>query len=202
VVQARELAVRGAFAFAPRVFPDERGVFVSPYVDSLFTEALGYPMFPVRQTSYSVSRRGVLRGLHFTATPPGAAKFVSCPRGRVLDIIVDVRLGSPTFGRWDSVVLDGREFASVYLPVGVGHAFVALQDDTVMSYILSQEYVAENELAVSPVDPALGLPVPEETDPIMSERDRAAFTLDEARAAGVLPDYDACRRIEAGFHRA
>ncbi|MEV7231873.1 dTDP-4-dehydrorhamnose 3,5-epimerase family protein [Polymorphospora sp. NPDC051019] len=195
---ARELAVTGAIAFAPRVFPDERGVFASPYVDSVLTAAVGHPLFPVRQTSYSVSRRGVLRGVHFTATPPGSAKLVSCPRGRVLDMVVDLRAGSPTFGRFDSVVLDAHGFASVYIPVGVGHAFVALEDDSVMSYLLSQEYVPANELAVSPTDPALGLPIPY-PDPTMSARDRVAPTLGEARAAGLLPDYDTAQEIEAAF---
>jgi 5-epimerase len=199
VTQVRALAVPGAFAFTPAVFPDERGAFVSPYLGSLFTETLGHPLFPVRQTSYSVSRRGVLRGLHYTATPPGSAKLVCCPHGRALDLVVDLRVGSPRFGCWDSVVLDDRSFTAVYLPVGVGHAFVALRDDTVMAYLLSQEYVPANELAVSAVDPALRLPIPEDIDPVMSERDRAAPTLDEARTAGRLPDFQTCRTIEAAF---
>ncbi len=192
-----ELAVEGAYVFTPHVFPDARGVFLSPYLDTTFIEALGYPLFPVAQTSYSVSRRGVVRGLHYTTTPPGSAKFVSCPHGSVLDLVLDVRVGSPTFGRWDSVVLDSRDFRSVYLPTGVAHMFVALEDDTVMSYILSTEYVFENERALSPLDPALGLPVPEDIEPILSERDRTAVTFAQARAAGLLPRYEACTEIEA-----
>lgn len=197
-----ELAVEGAYVFTPHVFPDPRGVFLSPYLDSKFTETLGYPLFPVAQTSYSVSRRGVVRGLHYTATPPGTAKFVSCPYGRVLDLVLDVRTGSPTFGRWDSVVLDSRDFKSVYLPMGVAHMFVALEDDTVMSYVLSTEYVFENERALSPLDATLGLPIPADIEPILSERDRTAVTFAQAHAAGVLPRYETCAEIEAAFRLA
>ncbi|MBB5828972.1 epimerase EvaD [Micromonospora carbonacea] len=196
---ATELAVEGAYVFTPRVFPDPRGVFVSPYLDSVFTETLGYPLFPVAQTSYSVSRRGVVRGLHYTTTPPGSAKFVSCPYGRVLDVVLDVRVGSPTFGRWDSVVLDSQGFRSLYLPTGVAHMFVALMDDTVMSYLLSTEYVFENERALSPLDDTLGLPVPADIEPILSDRDRTAITFAQAHAAGVLPRYEICAEIEARF---
>lgn len=201
-MRTRELAVEGAVAFTPPVFEDYRGVFLSPFLDSVFVKTIGHPLFPVAQTSFSVSRRGVVRGLHFTATPPGTAKYVCCPRGRVIDIVLDVRVGSPTFGVWDSVVLDSRDFGAVYLPVGVAHMFVALEDDTVMSYILSQEYVPENELALSPLDPALKLPVPDDLNPIMSERDRVAPTFDQALRAGLLPDYETCAKIEAAFGRS
>lgn len=200
-LDVRELAVTGAYAFTPAVFPDDRGVFLSPYQESVFAEAVGHPLFPVGQISCSVSRAGVLRGLHYTATPPGTAKFVHCPRGRVLDMVVDVRLGSPTFGRCDTVVLDDRDRRALYLPIGVGHLFVALGEDSVMSYTLSREYVPANELALSPFDPALGLPIPDGVELLLSERDRTAPTLDEARAAGLLPDFRECAEIEAGFRR-
>ncbi|CQR60390.1 dTDP-4-dehydrorhamnose 3,5-epimerase family protein [Streptomyces leeuwenhoekii] len=195
-MRSRRLAVDGAFEFTPCVFPDERGLFVSPFQEAAFIEATGSPLFPVAQTNHSRSRRGVVRGVHFTATPPGTAKYVYCARGEALDIVVDIRVGSPTYGRWDAVLLDQRHFRSVYLPVGVGHAFVALRDDTVVSYMLSRAYVPEHELAISALDPALGLPVPADTEPIQSDRDRAAPTLAEAEAQGLLPDYATCSGIE------
>ncbi|MFV2109787.1 dTDP-4-dehydrorhamnose 3,5-epimerase family protein [Micromonospora sp. LOL_015] len=201
-MEATELAVKGAFVFAPQIFADPRGVFLSPHLGSVFTQTLGYPLFPAAQTSYSVSRRGVVRGLHYTATPPGTAKLVSCPHGRVLDLVLDARIGSPTFGRWDSVVLDSRDFKSVYLPVGVAHMFVALEDDTVMSYVLSTEYVFENEQALSPLDATLGLPIPTDVEPILSDRDRTAVTFAQADKAGLLPRYETCAEIEAGFRLA
>ncbi|MFF6905496.1 dTDP-4-dehydrorhamnose 3,5-epimerase family protein [Streptomyces sp. NPDC012389] len=196
-MKARELAVEGAYTFVPEVYPDERGLFVSPFRQEAFTAVVGHPLFPVRQTNHSLSARGVVRGVHYTVTPPGTAKYVYCARGRSLDIIVDVRVGSPTYGHWDAVELDPGEFRAVYFPVGVGHAFVALEDDTVMSYMLSGEYVPSHELAVSALDPALGLPVPDDPEPLLSERDRVAPDLATARAAGTLPDYAACREAES-----
>ncbi|MEU4933017.1 dTDP-4-dehydrorhamnose 3,5-epimerase family protein [Streptomyces yokosukanensis] len=195
----RELAVEGAYEFTPKVFPDGRGLFVTTYQQPLFARATGHG-FPVFQTCQSHSRRGVVRGVHFTSTPPGMAKHVYCGRGRALDFVVDLRVGSPTFGRWDTVQLGQDTFRSTYLPVGVGHVFVALEDDTTMVYLMSGPYVAENELAVSPLDPALGLPVMlDGVEPILSERDVAAPTLAQALEAGILPDYETCLALEAAL---
>ncbi|ATL66150.1 dTDP-4-dehydrorhamnose 3,5-epimerase family protein [Nocardia terpenica] len=200
-MQSRKLAVTGAVEFTPRVFSDERGMFVSPFQESVFDEAVGRPLFTVRQTSYSRSRRGTVRGIHYTATPPGAHKYVCCVQGKALDIVVDIRVGSPTFGRFDVLTLDPENFRAVYLPLGVGHAFVALADDTVMSYTLSTSYVAENELALAVLDPELALPIPADIEPILSDRDRVAPTLAEAEAAGLLPDYHRCTEIEYALRR-
>ncbi|MEV6236655.1 dTDP-4-dehydrorhamnose 3,5-epimerase family protein [Lentzea sp. NPDC051838] len=195
-MKARELAVEGAFEFTPTVYPDDRGRFLSPFQEEAFTDALGGSLFRVAQTNHSVSRYGVVRGIHYTATPPGSAKYVYCARGKALDIVVDLRVGSPTFGRWDAVVMDQQHHRATYFPVGVGHAFVALEDDTTMSYMLSGSYVPENELALSVFDPDLQLPLPSDLEPILSERDRVAVMLTEARTLGLLPDYDKCRQIE------
>ncbi|GAA5080064.1 epimerase EvaD [Thermocatellispora tengchongensis] len=190
-----ELAVAGALKFTPQRFPDERGVFASPFQAPVFQERAGKPLFPIAQSSLSVSRRGVVRGLHFTLSPPGMARYVHCPRGRALDIVVDVRLGSPTFGAYDSVLLDDA-FRAVYLPVGVAHAFVSLEDDTVMSYLISLSYSPEHEHSLSVFDPAIGVDLPGDIDPIMSARDRDAMTLEQARERGLLPDYATCQKLE------
>ncbi|MCK9868088.1 dTDP-4-dehydrorhamnose 3,5-epimerase [Nocardiopsis dassonvillei] len=195
-MQARELNVVGAYEFTPQVFPDHRGLFVSPFQEKTFIEAVGHPLFRITQTSHSKSKRGVVRGIHFTITPPGTAKYVYCPRGRSLDVVVDIRVGSPTFGKWDAVELNQETFRSIYLPVGVGHGFIILEDDTVMSYMLSGEYVAEQERALSALDPELGLPIPRGMEPILSERDQIAPTLSAALAQNALPDYEHCMAIE------
>lgn len=195
-MQARALSIEGAVEFTPTVFADDRGLFVSPLERAAFEEAVGHGLFPVAQTSHSKSRRGVVRGVHFTLLPPGTAKYVTCTRGRALDMVVDIRPGSPTFGRCEAVVLDEERPRAIYLPVGVGHAFAALEDDTVMTYLLSESYVAENERALSVTDPALALPLPAGLEPILSERDVKAPTLEEARVAGLLPEYTACLRRE------
>lgn len=196
-MKVRELNVAGALEFTPDVFPDDRGLFLSPFQGPAFTEATG-GRFPLAQSNHSRSRRGVVRGVHYTLTPPGCAKYVYCPRGSALDIVVDIRVGSPTFGRWDAVLMDQRDFRAVYFPVGLGHAFVALEDDTVMSYMITSSYVPEQELAVSVTDPALGLPLPRDITPVFSARDTAAPTLAEARERGLLPDYERSADIERG----
>ena len=126
-MRVRELAVTGAFEFIPRSFPDSRGLFVAPYSEQVFVDAVGHPM-RVAQANHSMSKRGVIRGVHFADVPPGQAKYVYCPRGALLDVIIDIRIGSPTFGTWDSVRCDDHEYRAVYLPEGVGHAFISLAE--------------------------------------------------------------------------
>lgn len=200
-MHSRKLAVDGSFEFKPAVFRDERGIFVSPFQQEAFVAATGHELFHVAQTNHSRSRRGVVRGLHFTVTPPGCAKYVHCARGKTLDFAVDVRVGSPTFGQWDSAILDTEDFRAMYFPVGVAHGFVALEDDTVVSYLLSGEYVKEHELALAVLDPALGLPIPSEINPIMSERDLEAPTLAQAQEQGLLPDYETCLRLDEALRK-
>ncbi|HKS44787.1 MAG TPA: dTDP-4-dehydrorhamnose 3,5-epimerase [Amycolatopsis sp.] len=190
-MQVRELAVRDAYEFVPKTFPDHRGLFVAPFQEEAFVKALGHPL-RLAQTNHSVSRRGTLRGVHFSDTPPGQAKYVYCPRGALLDVVVDLRVGSPTFGRWDAVRLDSTGFRAVYLAEGLGHAFMALEDDTAMTYLCSTGYNPAGEHGISPLDPELGLPWPADLASIMSEKDTSAPTLAEAVADGVLPRYDAC----------
>lgn len=191
-MKVRELAIEGALEFSPTVFPDQRGLFVSPFQEPAFSEATGAP-FTVARTMHNNSRRGVVRGIHFTTAPPGCAKYVHCARGRALNFVVDLRDGSPTFGRWDAVDLDDVSLRAVYLAAGLGHAFVSLEDNTVVSYLCSANYVPANELSVNPLDPEIGLPVPEGIDPVRSDRDTAAPTLAQALAQGLLPRLEDCR---------
>ncbi|MET7758029.1 dTDP-4-dehydrorhamnose 3,5-epimerase family protein [Streptomyces sp. NPDC005389] len=196
-MQVRELKIEGAYEFTPQVFGDPRGVFLSPYQEDVFTEALGRPLYPVAQSSYSVSKRGVVRGIHFTAVPPGMGKYAYCTRGRALDFVIDTRVGSPTFGMWDSVELDPVNCRSVHIPIGVGHLFVALEDDTTISYLLSTGYEPQREHAIHPLDPELGLPFPDGLDLVLSERDRTAPTLAEAGELGILPGFEESLRLDA-----
>jgi dTDP-4-dehydrorhamnose 3,5-epimerase len=192
-VKATELDIDGAWAFEPPSFPDSRGVFAAPFQGAAFREALGFDL-RVAQTNHSVSARGVIRGVHFADTPPGQAKYVYCPAGRLLDVIVDVRVGSPTFGEHVAVELDSQSMRAVYLSEGLGHAFVALTEGTVMAYLCSTGYNPGGEHGVSPLDPALGLPWPDDLAPILSDKDRDAPSLAEAQAQGLLPTFEACSR--------
>lgn len=198
-MRARELAVAGAHEFTPPVFGDDRGMFVSTFLASAFRAATGHELFPVRQMSFNVSKRGVVRGVHYTTTPPGMAKIVTCPHGTVLDVVVDLRRGSPTFGQWDSVLLNSDEPRAVYLPNGVGHMFVALTDDSVVSYTLSTEYVPAHEHSITIFDKDLRLPIPDDIEPLLSPRDTAAGTLADALAEGTLPDYETCLALDKGL---
>ncbi len=191
-MEARELSIAGAWVFEPTVFPDRRGVFAAPYQAGVFRAALGFDL-AVAQTNHSVSARGVIRGVHFADTPPGQAKYVYCPRGALLDVVVDVRVGSPTFGTHEAVELDARSCRAVYLAEGLGHAFMALEDDTVMAYLCSTPYTPGAEHGISPLDPALALPWPAGPAPLLSDKDAAAPTLAEARDRGLLPAMAACR---------
>jgi 5-epimerase len=191
-VQFRELAVPGVFEFTPQVFPDNRGRFVAPFQQSVFFAATGHRL-RLAQSNHSVSRRGVIRGVHFADVPPGQAKYVYCVRGSLLDVAIDVRRGSPTFGRWCSVLLDTETCRCVYLAEGIGHAFIALADDTVMSYLCSTGYDPSAEHTVNPLDPALDLPWPPDLEPILADKDRTAPTLAEAAAADLLPHWSTCQ---------
>ncbi|MER5208682.1 dTDP-4-dehydrorhamnose 3,5-epimerase family protein [Streptomyces sp. NPDC002825] len=196
-MDVRELGIEGAFEFTPPVFKDRRGLFASPYQESVFAEHLGKPLFQVAQVSHNLSSRGVLRGIHFTATPPGMAKYVYCPYGRLQDYLIDLRVGSPTFGQWVTTQLGADTCRALYIPVGVGHAFLSLTDDSMAVYVMSEGYVPENEFAMNPLDPTIGLSFPADVDLVQSDRDLAAPTLAEAQERGMLPDYALCRELDA-----
>lgn len=185
------MSVPDAYEFTPRVFPDHRGVFVAPFQADVVTEAVGHPL-RLAQINHSVSRRGTIRGIHFADTPPGQAKYVYCSRGALLDVIVDLRIGSPTFGVWDAVRLDATKYNAVYLAEGLGHGFVALEDDTSMVYFCSEPYNPAGEHGIDPLDPDLDLPWPTDIEHILSEKDSRAPSLSEAKQQGILPQYNDC----------
>lgn len=209
---SRACDIEGVVEFSVPVYRDSRGWFTNPFRDSdfsgLFTSpnqgsasrsAMPRPRFPIRDVSFNASRRGVLRGVHYTSDPPGRAKYVFCPHGRVRDYVVDLRVGSPTFGRWRQTELSGDNGHALYIPVGVGHAFVAIDDNSVIVYLMSEEYVPHRELAVCALDPELGLPIPPDVPITRSERDAVAPTLAEARERGLLPAYQSCLNAEASL---
>lgn len=188
----RALEVEGAWVLEPKVFPDERGSFHEWYRGEEFREATGYDL-ALAQANCSVSRRGVLRGVHFADVPPGQAKYVTCVRGAVLDVVVDLRVGSPGYGRWEAVRLDDDTRHAVFLAEGLGHAFMALTDDATVVYMCSTGYAPGREHGVHPLDPALGIAWPEGIAPLLSAKDEQAPTLAEAERLGLLPSYEVCR---------
>jgi dTDP-4-dehydrorhamnose 3,5-epimerase len=195
----RELSVPGAWEITPTVHGDERGVFFEWFSDREFAAMTGHRL-DLRQANTSVSSAGVLRGLHFAQLPPSQAKYVTCLRGAVLDVVVDIRVGSPTFAHWDSVLLDDVDHRSIYISEGLAHGFVALQDDSTVSYLCSAGYSPQREHTICPTDPAIGVDWPV-TDPTLSERDAAAQTLAEVQAAGLLPTWDEARAFVEELRR-
>ncbi len=190
-MQVDELNVPGAWSFTPRQFGDPRGVFLEWYRADVLERELGHRL-TVAQANHSVSARGTLRGMHFADVPPGQAKYVYCTRGAVLDVVVDLRVGSASFGASDAVQLDDVDRRGVYLSEGLGHGFLALTDDASVTYLLSEPYNPGAEHGVHPLDPALALPWPADLTPLLSDKDRDAPTLDEAVERGLLPDYERC----------
>ncbi|MGW1196760.1 dTDP-4-dehydrorhamnose 3,5-epimerase family protein [Streptomyces sp. NPDC002536] len=180
-----ETAIPGAYVVTPDRIPDERGNFYEAMRADALERVLGRPFTP-RQINYSVSRRNTLRGIHSVATPPGQAKYVTCVRGRLRDIIVDLRVGSPAFGRHHVIELDAASGQSVYVPEGVGHGFLALSDDTCICYAVSSLYVPGTQIEVNPLDPELDLPWRCSEPPLISARDAAAPTAARAADAGLL----------------
>ena len=186
----RPLTVAGAWEITPVQHGDPRGLFMEWYRGDHLAAELGHG-FNLAQANLSVSARGVVRGVHFADVPPGQAKYVTCVRGAVLDVVVDLRVGSPTFGRWEGVRLDDAERRAVYLSEGLGHGFCALTDDATLAYLCSTTYSPEREHGVHPLDPRLGIEWPV-AEPLVSAKDAAAPSLDEALAAGLLPSYEKC----------
>lgn len=196
-----ELAISDAFSIHPRQFHDERGVFLEWYRHEALAEAVGHRL-TLAQANYSVSRRGSVRGIHYADVPPGQAKYVTCARGAVLDVVVDLRVGSPTFGVWDTVRLDDQEHAAVYVAEGLGHAFVALTDDATVMYLCSTVYNPAGEHGLNPLDESLEIDWPKDSRLVVSEKDAAAPSLAAALAAGALPKYADCQALYASLAAA
>ena len=192
------LAIEGAFVVTPRQFPDDRGVFLESFRGDKLAEHLGHRL-DVVQTNVSVSSRGTVRGIHFADVPPSQAKYITCLGGSLVDYVVDLRVGSPTFGRWESVRLDTVDRRAVYLAEGLGHAFMALEDDTTAMYLCSAAYNPQREHGIHPLDPEVGLTFPAGLEPLLSPKDSAAPGLVEAREDGLLPSYAACQEFYASL---
>ncbi|HWB38145.1 MAG TPA: dTDP-4-dehydrorhamnose 3,5-epimerase family protein [Rugosimonospora sp.] len=184
-MKLRPLTIPDAYEMVPAVHQDERGEFVEWYRASEVAAAAGYEM-SVAQANLSVSRRGVVRGIHFVHLPPGQVKYVTCVAGSVLDVVVDLRVGSPTYRCFDAVTLDDTQRRAVLIGNGLGHGFCALTETASVLYLCSTPYDAAAERQIDPLDPELGLPWPT-TAPILSVRDTQAPTLARAHAEGLLP---------------
>ena len=188
IVEARALSIEGAWLFTPVLRADDRGVFLESFKESVFLDATGR-YFDLKQMNISLSRLGTVRGVHFADVPPGQAKYVQCFSGRILDVVVDIRVGSPTFGQWDAVELDSQSRQGLYVSEGLGHAFCALSDFAEVGYLCSEEYAPLREHGIHPLDPELGLPWPKDLKLLLSPKDSGAPSLASATASDLLPNF-------------
>jgi len=190
-VQVSPLRFDGVWRFDPVLRPDDRGVFLESFKANVFTDMIGHPL-DLAQMNVSVSKAGTIRGIHFADVPPGQAKYVQCFAGSILDIVVDIRVGSPTFGEWEAIELSADSRAGLYISEGFGHAFCALSDSATVGYLCSEEYSPQREHGIHPLDPDVALPWPASASPVLSPKDAAAPGLLQARDSGLLPTYESC----------
>jgi dTDP-4-dehydrorhamnose 3,5-epimerase len=196
-VQIRELSIPDAYEITPKQLADDRGLFLEWYRFDRLEETVGHSL-NLRQGNTSVSTRGSVRGIHFADIPPSQAKYVTAPYGAVLDFVVDIRVGSPTFGQWDTVLLDDKDRRAIYVAEGLGHCFVALTDNATVSYLVSDVYNPTAEHGINPLDEEIALTFPAEAgELLLSPKDTDAPGLAEAAAAGLLPTWDAARAFYA-----
>jgi dTDP-4-dehydrorhamnose 3,5-epimerase len=186
------LSISGAFVFEPVKFADSRGHFQENFKLSTFAKQLGID-FIVKQVNQSVSSKGVIRGIHFADNPPGQAKYINCPKGIVWDVVVDLRQKSPTFGKWEGVELSELNGKSVFIAEGIGHAFLSLEEDSVVNYLCSEEYNPITERQINPLDQDLAIDFLAAgeafgiTEFILSNRDDLAPALYQAQQMNILP---------------
>jgi dTDP-4-dehydrorhamnose 3,5-epimerase len=166
-VEIRELVVPDAYELTPRQHREERGVFLEWYRYEPLQDVLGHAL-DLRQANCSVSAAGVVRGIHFATVPPSQAKYVTCLSGAVLDVVIDIRDGSPTFCSWDAVRLDDLDRRAVYVAEGLGHAFMALTDGATISYLCSAVYSPNREFGIHPLDSEIGIAWPAGLKPSLS----------------------------------
>jgi dTDP-4-dehydrorhamnose 3,5-epimerase len=185
-----QLGIENAWLGKSKVWVDERGSFREWFKLSDFTEEVGTP-FITAQANISISDRGVVRGIHYSLTPEGQAKWVTCVSGSIIDVIVDIRPTSPTFGKYELVDLKGGDGRAVLIGNGLGHGFISLEDNSVVSYLLSSPFSPNEEYEINPMDPAIGidwkLNLVGGTGVILSAKDANAPSLAARLAEGKLP---------------
>ena len=178
--------ISGVWTYTPQKFSDNRGDFFEWFQSQTAIEN-NREEFILAQANCSISRKNVLRGLHFASYPPGQAKYVSCTTGSIFDVFVDVRLGSPTFGKWGSVTLDSSNPKMLYLPSGIAHGFMSLEDNSTVIYLCDQKYNSLNEHDINAFDEDLRITWPTADLYVQSEKDLNAMSFKEAQK--FMPKY-------------
>jgi dTDP-4-dehydrorhamnose 3,5-epimerase len=180
------LSISGAWLIEAPVFPDKRGQFREWYRNE-FSESSDLPQFDVRQANTSVSGKGVIRGVHYSCAEGGQSKLITCTSGAIQDVVVDLRVNSETYGKYESIEISWRDGISIFISNGLGHGFQSLHDDSVVTYLLNSTYQPEKEFSINPNDVTLAIQWMI-TDSTISDRDATAPSLLDLFSQGNLPN--------------
>lgn len=192
-MKATPLSINGSWKIDFQRFDDNRGYFYESFKDEDFKSQIGRN-FAIKQTNTSSSSKGSVRGIHYALVPPSQAKLVQCQRGSIKDYVIDIRVGSPTFGKFEEIELHENSASAVFIEEGLAHAFVVLENQTVVTYYVTEKYNPEREKGINPFDKTLNVKWPE-IELVLSEKDKQAITLEEAKNQGLLPSFDECKKF-------
>lgn len=188
-----ELKISGSWLIDHKRFDDFRGFFYESF-KSILLESKLKRKFTIAQANTSLSKKGAVRGVHYALIPPSQAKYVQCLQGSIRDFVIDIRIGSPTFGEHQFIDLDGNKPQALFIEEGLAHAFVALSDDALVTYLVSAPFNPEREKAINPLDSELNIDwVLKDLE--ISDKDRAAPTFSEAQKLNLLPNYKECKNF-------
>ena len=190
-MKAHPLSISGSWKIEFNKFEDNRGFFYESFRKEDFENEIGRSL-DIQQTNTSSSAKGSVRGIHYALVPPSQAKLVQCQRGSIKDYVIDIRVGSPTFGKFEEIQLNENSATAIFIEEGLAHAFVALENQTVVTYYVSEKYNPEREKGINPFDKTLNVKWPE-IELILSEKDKDAIPLEEAKSQGLLPSFDECK---------
>ena len=187
------LKIDGSWIIELKKFEDGRGFFYESFRDDIAKNYFGRE-FNIKQSNTSVSKKGSVRGIHYALVPPSQAKYVQCQNGSIIDYVIDIRVGSPTFSQFVEIELNATNPQAIFIEEGLAHAFVALEDETVVTYFVSENYNPEREKGINPFDSDLNIKWPD-VNLELSEKDKIAISLKEARVQNLLPMFNDCKKF-------
>jgi dTDP-4-dehydrorhamnose 3,5-epimerase len=186
-MELTSLGIEGVWLAESPVWSDNRGFFREWYKSADVKNATGRD-FGIEQANISLSSKGTLRGIHYSIAPRGQAKWITCVSGSIKDVIVDIRPDSKSFGQWIEVELRGNSGKAVFISEGLGHGFVALEDNSAVAYLVSTPFSPLDEFEINPLDEKIGINWGLDSSELkISEKDKKAPTLAERLAEGKLP---------------
>ena len=192
-MKAQPLKIPGSWKIEFQKFDDNRGFFYESFKEEDFKKLIGRNL-NIKQTNTSSSSKGSVRGIHYALVPPSQAKLVQCQRGSIKDYVIDIRVGSPTFGQFEEIELNENSASAVFIEEGLAHAFVSMENQTVVTYFVTEKYNPEREKGINPFDKTLNVIWPD-LELILSEKDKQAISLEEAKNQGLLPSFDECKKF-------